>query len=221
LFLHVFNWPLGKKLNFTGISENPKKIYVLSDKQKSPLQFSHSGPFIEIQLPDLQPDTYISVIVIEFKQKPMITNDLVAKTNDGGYSLTPKLINPKDESVFISRKERGGTIPEYVDVQTEKTLKWKIYIDNPGEKTIDISYSYENKSEKNKLILKAAGSQLSQKILPTGKTVGEPNQNWVIDNFKSHRVGKINFSEKGLYDIELDIIPVDNDIMKFQWIWIY
>jgi len=56
--------------------------------------------------------------------------------------------------------------------------------------------------------------------VPTGKTVGEPNQNWVIDNYKSNRAGKINFAEKGFYDIKLNIEPGENEQVNFQWIWI-
>ena len=221
LFLHVYNWPLNKKLRLTGIYDNPKSIYILSDKQKSSLQFSHSGPYTEIQLPALQPDPYISVVVVEFKRKPEIIDGLVAKTVDGGYSLTPQNLIQKDETVFITKKERGGTIPDYVEVDSDKTFHWKIYIDKPGEKSIDISYSYQNTSDKNHLILKTANYKLSHTIVPTGKTVGEPNQNWVIDNFMSNRIGMINFPEKGIYDIDLEVIPEINDKMKFQWIWIY
>jgi alpha-L-fucosidase len=221
LFLHVFNWPLNKTLGITGISDNPKKVYLLSDKQKSPLQFSHTGPYTEIKLPELQPDPYISVVVVEYDKKPSIVDGLVAKTIEGGYSLSPKNLNPKDEFVFIESKEREGTVPEYVVVDSEKIFKWKIYVDKPGEKNIDVSYSYQNNSDKNKLTFKTENIKLSHQILNTGKTVGEPNQNWVIDNFKSNRLGKITFPEKGFYEIELKVIPEEKDELKFQWIWIY
>lgn len=220
LYLHIFNWPLNKKLILTGISDNPERIYLLSDKQNSPIQFSHTGPITEIKLPALQPDPYISVIVVEYSKKPTITDGLVAKTIDGGYSMTPRNINPKDESISIEREERGGTIPEFAVIDAHNTLKWKIYVDEPGEKIVDISYSYQNNSDKNKLIFKAADKKLSHTILSTGKTVGEPNQNWVIDNFKSNRLGKIIFPEKGFYEIELEVIPGKKDEIKLQWIWV-
>ncbi len=221
LFLHIFNWPLNRKLNLTGISDNPKKIYLLSDKQKSALQFSHTGPITVIKLPALQPEQYISVVVVEFDKRPAITDGLAAKTVDGGYSLTPQNTNPKSDSVYITEKEMGGTIPKYVKIVTDKTLKWKIFIDDPGEKNIDISYSYQNNSNKNKLVLKSASTELQHVIQTSGKTVGEPNQNWIIDNFKSNRIGKINFPTKGFYDIELEFNIIKKDEVKFQWIWVY
>jgi len=221
LYLHVFNWPLNKELGLTGVSSTPRNIYLLSDKQKSPLEFSQNGLFTEIKLPDLQPDPYISVIVVEYDKKPEFKDGLVAKNIEGGYSLTPKNINPVDETLDIKRNERSGTIPESGVIDSHKILKWKIFIDSAGEKNVDISYSFQNNSDKNQLKVKAADTTLSHFIKSTGKTVGEPNQNWVIDNFKSQSIGKINFPEPGIYDIELEVIPVKNEKLEFQWIWIH
>ena len=95
-----------------------------------------------------------------------------------------------------------------------------MYINDPGDKDIDISYSYQNNNGKNKILLKASNTTLEHIIQPTGKTVGEPNQNWVIDNFKSIRLGKINFPEKGFYEIEMEVIPEKKEEIKFQWIWV-
>ncbi len=221
LYLHVFNWPLNKELGLTGISSIPKNIYSLSDKQKSPLKFSQNGSFTRIDLPDLQTDPYISVIVVEYDKKPEFTNGLVAKTMEGGYSLTPKNINPADETLNIKRKERSGTMPEFGVFDSHKILKWKLYIDKIGEKNVDISYSFQNNSTKNQLKVKAANTTLTHIIKPTGKTVGEPNQNWVINNFKSQSIGKINFPEIGFYEIELEVIPAEDGELEFQWIWIH
>ena len=221
LYLHVFNYPLSKKLGLTGISDIPEKVYILSDKQKYPLQFAHSGSFTEIKLPEIKPNPYISVIVVQYKNKPEITDGLVAKGIEGGYSLTPGNIIQDNQPTYISEKEKNGTVPEFVTIDSNKKLKWKLYIDSPGEKFFDISYSYQNNIENNKLIVHASGTKLEHIIQPTGKTVGEPNQNWVIDNFKSTRLGKINFAEKGFYDINLEVIPAEKEELKFQWIWIY
>jgi hypothetical protein len=70
------------------------------------------------------------------------------------------------------------------------------------------------------LTITAAGQTVSHPILNTGKTVGEPKQDWVIDNYKSNRLCKINFPEKGIYEIELSIEPAKKDQINFQWFWI-
>ena len=93
-------------------------------------------------------------------------------------------------------------------------------MDTPGKKHFDISFSNQNESSNAaKIILQAAGSEISTLAKPTGKTVGEPNENWVIDNFASQRIGEINFSETGFYEIKMQIIPSTNNILKFQWMW--
>jgi len=134
--------------------------------------------------------------------------------------LTPKNQNPIDETLIINKKERGGTVPEHVVVNKKNTFRWKIYVDEPGEKTVYISYSFQVNSTKSKLSVGAADEKLVHNIVPTGKTIGEPNQNWVIDNFKSTHLGKINFPKKGIFTIELEILPENDDELKFQWIWV-
>lgn len=220
LFLHVFTWPSNKELNLSGISASPKKIYLLSDKQKSELHFSHSEVVTEIKLPAQQPNPYVSVIVVEYENKPEIVDGLVAKTVDGGYSLLPQNQNPEDESIFLNKLSHRGTVPAHVEVVSDKTFKWKIYIDEPGDKIIDVSYSFQSESRKSILTISSAGQTVSHSILNTGKTVGEPKQNWVIDNYKSNRLGKINFPEIGFYEIELSIEPATKDRINFQWVWI-
>lgn len=220
LYLHIFTWPLNKKLSLTGVSASPKKVYVLADKQKAKLSFSYSNVVTEINLPATQPNPYVSVIVVEYENKPDIVDGLVAKTVDGGFSLLPKNQSTADENLIINPKERRGTIPAHVEINKNKSFLWKIYVNEPGDKNIDISYSFQNKSENSKLSLSVAGTTISQVISPTGKTVGEPGRNYVIDNYKSNRLGKINFPKKGFYEIVLTIEPAKNDVVNFQWVWI-
>jgi len=220
LYLHVFNWPLNKQLYLTGVGTEPKEIYLLADKQKLPLSFNHSNVFTKIDLPVLQPDPYISVIVVEYDKMPEITEGLVAKSSEGGFSMTPKNPSTSDSLFILQKKEKYGTIPEHLIISTEKVLHWKIYIDEPGEKLVDVSYSFQNKKSNSFIEIKAAGEVLNQQIENTGKTVGEPNSDWVIDNYKAKRLGKILFPKRGIYDLEMKISPGNNEEVNFQWIWL-
>ena len=216
LYLHVFNWPLIKKLYFTGINTKPETIYLLADKQKKPLNHTHVGPLTCIDLPVTSPDPYVSVLVVEYSSKPTTEQGLVAKTTDGGYSfIYNNNINSKD--LKVERKSRGGTIPAHVIMKEPQKLKWRFYIDKPGVKTIDISYFFQGKGGKIECI--TPGYSLSHNFEQTGKTVGEPNSNWVVDRFISHRIGEISFSQAGIYDLEFEIIPSKKEEIKFQWMW--
>lgn len=220
LYLHVFNWPLGQQLFVTGIKEKPEKIYLLADKQKTPLKFSWSGVFTKIELPALEPDPYVSVVVVEYDKMPEIQNGLAAKTTGGGYSLTPANSSDADPLFTIQKKEMRGTVPGHIIVSEPQILHWNIYVDEPGEKSVDVSYSFQNETKRAGIEIKVAGKVLQHQVLNSGKTVGEPNSEWIIDNYQSNRMGKILFSEKGMYDIELKIFPEQKEPVHFQWVWI-
>ena len=217
LFLHVFNWPLKKQLSLTGIKTKPDRIYLLADKKKQLLTFRHNGPLANIELPVKQPDPYVSVVVVEYDKKPEIEDGLVAPTTDGGYSLGYNN-NFNKKELTIERKSRGGTIPSHVIVKTPQKMKWRFYVDEPCVKTVDISYSIQGKGGTIQCV--TPGFQLTHDFEPTGKTVGEPNSNWVIDRFLSRRIGSLSFSKAGIYELEFEITPSKKDIVKFQWIWI-
>ncbi|OHX66352.1 alpha-L-fucosidase [Flammeovirga pacifica] len=220
LYLHLYNWPLNKKLNLTGVTTAPQKVYLLADKQKQPIDFNFSEVFTEINLPHDAPDNYISVVVAEYNSKPNISDGLIAKTVDNGYSLLPGNQNPKAASITIQPKGRKKTIPEHVIISEKMTFSWKIYVDEVGEKDIDVSYSFQNQKNVGKITVSIENQTLTHQVLPTGETVGEPNMNWHIDYFKSNRLGKMNFSKKGYYTVKMTVEPQKKKEIKFQWLWI-
>jgi alpha-L-fucosidase len=219
LFFHVFCYPFNNKLNITGITTKPSKVYLLSDKNKNQLKFQHSGALLTVDLPQDQPDPYVTVVAAEYGGKPEIFDGLVAKTIEGGYSFTPMNLTYPSEALKIIAKQRQGTIPAHVQIKEKTTLKWKIWIDQPESRTFDVSYSYQGTSNRNTIVVRAANASLELTVTPTGKTVGEPNSDWVIDNFRSTRFGNISFPQQGYYDIELEINPEENDNFNFQWLW--
>ncbi len=220
LYLHVYNWPLNKKLYLTGVNGIPEKVYLLADKEKSPLSFEHVSPFTSIDLPIDQPDPYVSVVVLEYKQRPTSIDDIVAKTTDGGYSLKPRNQTNSLKTTETTPASKYGTVPEHVTLDNAQTFKWKVYIDEPGTRKLDISYSFQGNSEAGKFTIRTYKTELSNRITKTGLTVGEPNENWHIERFAAERIGEIYFPESGLYDIELSVQPAKNEPVKFQWLWL-
>ena len=220
LYLHIFNWPFNNQLNITGITSRPERIYLLGDSLKKPLNFSHSNALTTIHLPANQRNPYVSVVVMEYLLNPEIVDSLVAKSIDGGYSCTPVNITNELKNLAIENRQRRGTIPSHAVIKETSVFKWKVYVDEPGNKTIDVSYSFQGVSDKIYIRVKSAGAEIYQKVLPTGKTVGEPNSNWIIDNYKSHRIGEIDFPEQGYYDLELELNVNNNEQVMFQWLWL-
>jgi alpha-L-fucosidase len=219
LYLHVYNWPLNKRLPLSGITTAPAKIYLLADKQRLPLPHTHGGPFTDIKLPALQPDKYVSVVVAEYDGTPETVQGLAGISTDGGYSLTCDNL-AGDETLQTERTSRGGTVPSHVVIKTPRRLTWRFYVDTPGDKTVDVSYSYQGKSTGGKITCLMPGVKIAHAIEPTGQTVGEPNSNWVVDRFLSHRLGTVHFPEAGIYELGFEIAPDKNGEVRFQWIWL-
>ncbi|MDR1860242.1 MAG: alpha-L-fucosidase [Bacteroidales bacterium] len=219
LFLHLYNWPLNRQLPLTGITTPPTRVYLLADKQKQPLEFTHGGAFTNIRLPAMAPSHYVSVIAVEYEQIPETVQNIVAKTTDGGYSMTyDKTVG--ERTLKQNGRNREGTVPPHVSIKSPQTLKWRLYVDAPGNKNIDVSYSFAGDKAVGKITCRTVNTTLSHTIEPSGQTVGEPNQNWAIPRFLSHRMGKIRFPDAGYYDVELEIAPVDNSELLFQWLWL-
>ena len=147
-------------------------------------------------------------------------NGLVAESMSKGYSLTPDNWDESSGDTFIERPERFGSIPSHVKVDDTSVYSWKVYIDQPSNYAIDISYSYQGTDTEGKLILKMNGKVLTSRIKNTGRTVGEPGNNLQIDSYNSDQIGDFHISEPGYYDVQLIIQPPKNEVIGFQWLWL-
>lgn len=220
LYALLNNWPLSKNLPLTGVLEAPAKVYLLEDKSKQPLTFAHHEAYTEVQLPGMAPGPYVSVVVFEYPHKPQIDANLVAKSVYGGYSFTPKNALTQVGNSPMQRAKQFGSVPVHAEVRTKQTYSWKVYVDKPGKLRIDASYHYQGKSDKNALVVRANGKEWKHVIQPTGKTVGEPDSNWVIDNYASHTIGELDVTEPSYVEITTEIAPGKGETVDFQWVWL-
>lgn len=220
LYLHVYNWPYNSQLQLTGVTTQAQKAFVLSDKLQMPLKLKHQEVLTSIELPAEHPDNLISVIVLEYDQKPEIQENLVAKTVDGGFSLKAENCFAEEGQVSRFDYERGGTIPPHVLVEDTYQLRWKLFIDEPGNYRVDASYSFQGKKPAGQLKVQGADSSLEQPFAPTGLTVGEPNSDWHIPNFSSHDLGTLYFPRAGVYEISMQVEASKKLPAQFQWLWV-
>jgi len=220
LYLHVFNWPLSQKLPVTGIKQKPVKAYLLANPEKTALPFSTNGVVTVLDLPAETPDPLVSVVVLEYDSYPSTEVDLVAKSVYGGFSLTPVNALESDGNTQIQALARRGTVPAHIRVSEKSSYQWRIYIDKAMTLFTDVSYAFQGEEGLGKVTINSSLDSLSANFQATGRFVGEPNSNWQIDSFNSHRLGKLVFSEPGYYDITLDINPGKGEEISFQWLWL-
>lgn len=220
LYLHIYRWPLSNNLPLTGISNKPVKAFILSNKEKTPLDFTHSGLITEISIQDKSPDPLIPVIVLEYNEYPQSVTGIIARSVEGGTNLNHNNARDATGEDEVHAYTEYGTVPPHVSIKDKYRATWTIYIDNPGVYTVDCSYSSQSKSEKGEIKVGWGEENIAHNVRESGLTVGEPNQKWHIPNFKSHRIGEFNFTKPGLYNIEIEVRGPDKEVVKFQWLWI-
>ena len=219
VYLHITNWPLDQEVKLTGILSQADKIYLLADPEKA-LESNFEEVVTTIRLPQQQPDPLVSVIVLEYSDYPLVKNGLVAESMSNGFSLTPDNWDEASGDTFSERAERFGSIPAHVKIDENSFYTWKVYIDKPGNYSLDISYNYQGANTDGKIILNMNEKTLESSILNTKRTVGEPRNNWQVDNFKSLKMGDIQIGNLGFYTVRLEIHPPKDSKIDFQWIWL-
>jgi len=220
LYLHVYNWPLGQKLPVTGIKEKPSKAWLLADKSQEEIPIAHQGVMTVLDLPVEAPDPLVSVVVLEYDSYPSIEDGLTAQSVYGGYALNPARANEQKGTTTFSPPTRRGTVPAHIKVKEKSSYSWRIYVDGPMTLNADVSYAFQGEKAKGTVTVSSKAGKLKSTFQTTGLFVGEPNAGWEIESFNSHRLGKLEFTEAGYYDISLEIDPHKGENIAFQWLWL-
>ncbi len=220
LYLHVFNWPLSHQLPVTGVLEKPVKAYLLADPEQSDILFINSEAMTLLKLPAEQPDPLVSVLVLEYDSYPATIDGLAAQSVYGGYSLTLSNTTHLKGNTMVEPPSRYGTLPSHIKVEEKSIYQWRVFMDKPTALYADISYNYQGEKGKGSITVKSSEGTLRANFQPTGEFVGEPNSDWQIGSFNSHRLGQMDFSEPGYYDISLEVKPQGGEKIDFQWLWL-
>jgi len=220
IYLHVFNWPLNHQLPITGIQGKPVKAYLLADPDKTAIPFVHSEVATVLELPKEAPDPMVSVVVLEYNNYPSTVDGLVAQSVYGGFSLMPAKARSSSGNIMLKASARRGTVPAHIAVTEKSSYQWRIYVDRPVSLYADVSYSFQSEEGKGTLSVTSLATSLNAKFKPGKLFVGEPNSNWQIDSFDSHRLGQLEFTRAGYYDISLEIAPRKGEELAFQWLWL-
>ena len=219
LFLHLYNQPWDRQLKVSGIQSTPEKAYLLRDKQKKPLEIKHNEGLTQIELPRQISEKYIPVVVLEYDARPDTIEGLVPHSMEGGFSLKPANSTSQSGNAEKADSKEYGTVPQHLVIDKNYQATWKLYINEPGSYKVDASYSYQGEKAGGSIQIETAEQTLKEVLYPTGQTVGEPNQNWHIDNFATQQQGIINFPESGIYEITMEITGADDAPAQFNWLW--
>lgn len=103
IYLHVFNWPANELLTVPMPLETVKKIYLMNDSTIL-LNYRYEENNIIINVPDNAPNSYNSVIVMDFAGEPATTFKI--SKIDNNISLFP---NPIDDGILNIKQTESST----------------------------------------------------------------------------------------------------------------
>ncbi len=198
VYAQVFNWPLDKILRITGIQNDPKQVYINLNGKKLELKFKRTGPLLHIYIPEDQPDSYVSTIVLSYDIPLQLDKEVVSESAFGGFALTARNSENKD----VISKEYDGKRPAHAVLSGDKEISWAVYIPEAGEYNFDVSVHNPEKTDKTiRIISNETG--ISGTLKPGRQMVVEPNENNYTPEFINQRIGSIRFTDKGTYQIRL------------------
>ena len=161
-------------------------------------------------------------VLTDLNKQVMAVSESLGMHQDTFWNNAVKLSNSKShEGNFISNKsKREGSIPANIQVNDSLKISWKIFIDRPSKFNIDTSYNFQKKITEGYMTVNMNEKSYKHRFNYTGKTVGEPIEEYIIDKFKSSTIGTINFDNVGFYDVELKIKTSSQNPLQWQWLWL-
>lgn len=223
LYLHVYNWPLDKRLRVSGLMGKPVRATLLTPNEQLNLSVEQFGPLMHIQVPDRQPDPYVSVIKLSFDE--IYLDDQVAgESTFGGFALNARnVITPG-----VELKAFDGTRPDYLALKGNQEVAWKLYLPKAGKYRLTSNIHNGNGIESElklsvqRLSLEASAAAKRYKqdftILakPNGKVTVEPNENWYVEEFLDQDAGTFLADRAGYYEVHFS----SSDPIWFNKIWV-
>jgi alpha-L-fucosidase len=111
LYLHVFDWPEDNLLVVPGIFNDAKNSYLLADIDKKPLKIVRNEDALIISLPDQQPDSINSVVVLKIAGLPDVSHPPAIKADYDIFIDSLIVVLDSDRENVEIRYTMDGTLP--------------------------------------------------------------------------------------------------------------
>ena len=206
LYLHLFDWP-GKELLLYGLQNQVKKAYLLADKKK-PLTCEQEYDaaadlhLLRLSLPARAPDRRVSVVVLELKGEPSMSD---IQVQDGSHRITleahsARIHQPKDASPLV--RGRFGAIERWFNARS--WLSWDFKIVRPGTYDVVLLSQTEHSDAwegGHKLKISVAGEVVRNTVRDQGR-LDNPRASSYLRDVVS-KIGQVTISKKGTVTLNL------------------
>ncbi len=192
LYLHVFDWPAGGRLEVP-MSNPIAKAYLLADPART--LAAEPGPRGQVvTLPAAAPDPIDTVVVVEIEGDPQPLDLPVAQASDGTLAL-------EDPDVVISGPPVQilglGVANNVFWMAAENSALWKAQVDQPGKFAVTAEYGADASMAGNEFTLTIGEQVLQGKVEETGGR----------DKMAVRPLGEVTIAQVGIVEFKLTTKP--------------
>ena len=188
LYLHVFDWPRDGFLKVKGLNNPVRRAYMLADKAAGlNVKREEKGP-LTIALPAAPPDTIDSVVVLEISGRPEVDPYVIQQGGDKNLSLD--FLSAATQGKAVKRFNRKGEEAQFHISKMqgpEDVVEWRIQVDSPGPYDVSMTYAAIPGWEDGRYVVDAGREKLVGSI--------KSNPGWY--EYKTERIGRLNFRDRG------------------------
>ncbi len=184
LYLHIRDWPANGILTVPGLRNRIKSAYLLTNpERKRAIKRKVNEAYITV--PIHQPDSPITVLVLEIEGPPDVDPPIVQQGDGGTIELSYVTALTGGKSV-----KRFNVIARYHIAQLtvpDDTVSWHFTVNTPGTYTVSITYAATQDWEGNMYSMSVGSESLEGSVHYTGERY----------RYKTFPVGTLTIGEAG------------------------
>ena len=192
LYLHVFDWPENGKIKVPGLINNVKEVICLIDKNN--VKFNREGDNIILDVSEIDPDPYNTVLKMTIDGKPEVISNLPDQDENGTVNLAVAygFIHNRGygEQAYLSNLTEDSYLENWISGGTK--VEFMFNINDPGK--FSISLEGATQADEIQVGLIRNDSKIECLFKGSGN----------MDEFTQKKIGDIEFEEAGIKVITLE-----------------
>ena len=196
LYLHVFKWPASGTISIP-LNNKVKVAYLLATPGEK-LVTENGESKLTISLPKEAPDSADSVVVIDIKGTPIVSEVFTTQNSDGSISLdaAEAKLNAEggDAPIMEQKSDNKSNIGGWLNKNA--TVEWRVDIEKPGTFAVDMEMASEKDSAIKIDVATKEGEIVAKLDVKLSKTNG-------YGEFKMVSCGTVKIEKPGIYKITL------------------
>jgi len=182
LYLHVFDWPIDKRLVVPGLANEITKAHLLADEQAAPLATSRAGEDVVVELPRKALDPIDTVVVLKIEGPPQVTAGDVKQAPD--LSITLLARDAETHGQNIKYEQGGGKDNIGYWTNPADYVTWVCRVNKPAKLQVEMTYACTQPGG-SEFSIEVAEQKLEGKVEATGS--------WT--KFETRQLGTVQLSE--------------------------